>query len=195
MVLPATGHLHFLLTVPRICTDNDAPQMTPLCFHCPEMRDAFSSPTAAKALSLYVSFPPRAILLLRLSAPASSKCHYVQVSSPAIRDRLTFYCEVGLFSRHLLCHNLLVGCFIVVVNVSVPAQGRHLYSPAHFSFSDFSQACPGQTWLFPCCGRHGTIASCRFRACQVQTERECQVLVVRVISTFLPMPCCYNMHN
>lgn len=80
------------------------------------------------------------------------KCHYVPVSAPAIRDRLTFYCDLGLFSRH----SLLVGCFIVVVNVSVAAQGRRYpCSAAHFCFYYPSFV---QTWLFPCCRRHGTAA-------------------------------------
>lgn len=124
---------------------------------------------------LYVSFPPRVILLLQLSARVSSKCHFVQVSAPAIRDHLTFYCELGLFSRRLQLPQFVS---IVVANVSTPARGRYLCSPAH---SCLQPSLSVQTWLLPCCRRHGTAAvhAHSEHVKHTQTERECRALVVR----------------
>ncbi len=99
----------------------------------------------------------------------SSKCHYVQVSAPAIRDHLTFFCYRGCLADGCCCHSLLVGCFIVEVNVSVSAQGSFLCSPAHFCFLG-ELVRPSLVVPLLQETRH-SCSRCRFRSCQTRTQR------------------------
>lgn len=124
----SAGHLHFLLTVLSVCRDNDAPQMSLLCFlkMIPLLPENLSVSAPLSLLARMI------LLLLQLSA---LKCNYVQVSAPAIRDDLTFYCALGLFSRQASAATISsAGCFIVVLNVSIAAHRRDSCSADHFSF-------------------------------------------------------------
>ncbi len=147
MVLPATGHLHFLLIVPRICTDNDAPQMTPLFFHCLRMRDAFppclllKTEKSSLILCLISSLCDSSPAIVCVCA--SSKCHCVQVSAPAIRDHLTFYCDLRLFSWHLPLPQFACWMFHCCGKCQYVCTGEApmFSSSSSFLFSVSSRAC------------------------------------------------------
>lgn len=86
-------HLHFLLTVPRI------------------------SQRQWCTTNDFLSVSSRPTSHLCVCAPHSVTVYRCQLQPLGI----IWLSIVGLFNRR--CHNLLAGCFIVVVNVSVAAQG------------------------------------------------------------------------
>lgn len=136
--------------------------MTPLFFPLPEDERCLSSLTAAKDRGKLSNSMSHFLLVwfLQLSVRASSKCHYVQVSTPAVRDHLTFYCDLGLFRWHLPLPQFACWMFHCCGKCQYVCTGEVpvFSSSSSFLFSVFSPSLSFQTRLFPCCWRHGTAA-------------------------------------
>lgn len=115
----------------------------------------------------------------------SSKCHYVQVSAPAIRDHLTFYCDLGLFSWRLLLPQFACWMFHCCAKCQYVCTGEVPVFSSSFLF--FSRACPSKPGCSPAAGNMAELRLMQIQSVSnTHTDREgMSTLIVRLISMFL----------
>lgn len=143
MALPTTEHLHFLFIVPRICTDNDAPQITPL-FPRPEDERCLSSLNATKDAEklsysvshfLLVQFFFYDCIWMHPQNVIMYRCHLQPLG--------TIWLSIVLFwyLAHLTLWQFAHGMFHCCGKCQYACTGKVPVFSTSFLFSVFTQAC------------------------------------------------------